>query len=54
MAEKLGIGQSAYSDIENEKIRITEAKLLQIAQILDVTSKGIKNFNEQFIFNSYI
>lgn len=54
MADKLGISQSQYSDIENGKVKIKEPKLIQIASILDVSPEVIKNFNEQFIFNSCV
>jgi transcriptional regulator with XRE-family HTH domain len=52
MAEKLGISQSSYSDIENNRTKITSDKLDKIAQILSVSIDDIKNFSESVIFNS--
>lgn len=52
MAERLGISQSSYSDIENGKTRISEEKLSQIAQVLEVSPEAIKSFNEAVIFNN--
>lgn len=52
MAEKLGISQSSYSDIENDRTRITPEKLEQIARVLNVSEETIKNFSESVIFNS--
>ncbi len=52
MAEKLGISQAAYSDLENGKIKITEEKLKQIANILEVEETAIRNFNDTLILNS--
>ena len=52
MAEKLGISQSSYSDIENNRTKITNEKLEKIAQVLSVNVDAIKNFSESVVFNS--
>lgn len=52
VAKKLGISQSAYSEIESGHTKVSEAKLVQIAEALDVEPSVIKNFNETVAFNS--
>ncbi|GIV30012.1 MAG: hypothetical protein KatS3mg028_1078 [Bacteroidia bacterium] len=51
MADQLGISQSLYSQIENEKIQIDEDRLKQIARSLQVSPEDIKNFNPACFFN---
>jgi len=51
MAEKLHISQSSYSDIENGKSKVSEERLEQIAQILEISTDAIKNFNDSVVFN---
>ena len=51
VAEKLDISQSAYSKIERET-KISDEKLAQIAEALEVTPEDIKEFDGQKYFNS--
>ena len=46
MGEKLGIGQSAYSKLENSTSAISFAKLQKIAVALDCTTNQIMSFGE--------
>ena len=52
LADKLSISQSAYSDLENGKTRITEQKLKEIAAILKVTPEIIEGYSDSVVFNS--
>jgi transcriptional regulator with XRE-family HTH domain len=52
MADKLGISQGAYSDLENGKTKITAEKLDCIAKILEVSKEVIENFNDMIVLNS--
>lgn len=52
VAEKLDISQSAYSKIERET-KISDEKLAQIAEILEVSTEDIKAFDSQKYFNSF-
>ncbi len=52
VADKLSVSQSAYSDLENGKIRVTEKKLQEIANVLEVTPEIIEGFSDALIFNS--
>jgi len=52
VAEKLDISQSAYSKIERET-KISDEKLSQIAEILEVSTEDIKAFDSQKYFNSF-
>lgn len=52
VADKLSISQSAYSDLENGKVRVTEKKLQEIANVLEVTPEIIEGFSDSVIFNS--
>jgi transcriptional regulator with XRE-family HTH domain len=54
LAKKLGISQSAYSDLEKGKVKINDTKLSQIAEALEVTPEVIKYFNDAVAFNSCI
>ncbi len=54
LADKLGISQSSYSDIESGKTKVSDQKLNQIATILEVDAETIKNFNDTIIFNSCV
>lgn len=51
VAEKLDISQSAYSKIEWET-KISDEKLAQIAEALDVKPEDILAFDSQKYFNS--
>lgn len=52
MAEKLDISQAAYSKLEKGEIKISEEKLLQISNVLEVRPDDIKFFDSQKYFNS--
>lgn len=52
LAEELGISQQAISNIENSQ-KVDDAKLEEIAKALGVTKEGIKQFNEESIFNYF-
>ncbi|MCY1660942.1 helix-turn-helix domain-containing protein [Chryseobacterium sp. SL1] len=51
VAEKLDISQAAYSKIEKET-KISDEKLAQIAEALDVKPEDILAFDSQKYFNS--
>ena len=51
VANKLGVSQSNYARIEKDEVKITDVRLKQIAEILDVTEEEIKNLDESIIFN---
>ena len=52
VSDKLSISQSSYSDIENNKVNISEERLEEISKILQVSTDTIKNFDEKVVFNS--
>ncbi|GAA0876479.1 hypothetical protein GCM10009118_28890 [Wandonia haliotis] len=52
VADKLSVSQGYYSDIENCKTNISEERLNEISNILDVNPDAIKSFNDQVVFNS--
>lgn len=52
VSDKLSISQSSYSDIENNKVNVTEERLEEISKILQVSPDTIKNFDEKVVFNS--
>lgn len=52
MAEKLDISQAAYSKLEKGEIKISDEKLLQISNVLEVRPDVIKSFDSQKYFNS--
>jgi len=52
IAEKLDVSQAAYSRMENGETKITDEKLNQIAEILEVKPEDIKEFDSQKYFNS--
>ncbi len=52
IAEKIGISQSNYARIENNKVLISAERLKKIAEILDTTEERIASFNESTIFNT--
>ena len=52
MAEKLDISQAAYSKLEKGEIKISDEKLLQISNALEVRPDDIKSFDSQKYFNS--
>ena len=51
VAERLGISQSTYARLEKNEVAITEERLRNISDILDVSVDFIKNFDERVIFN---
>ena len=53
MADKLEISQAAYSKLEKGDLKISQAKLNKIAEILDVNLEDIKDFDNKRILNSY-
>ena len=50
MAERLGITQSNYARIENNKINLTESRLKKIAEILGTDKESIHGFDESYMF----
>ncbi|HAO07985.1 MAG TPA: XRE family transcriptional regulator [Chryseobacterium sp.] len=52
VSERLDVSQSAYSKLENGETKITDEKLAQIAEILEVKPEDIKAFDSQKYFNS--
>ena len=53
MAERLDISQSAYSKLEKGDIKVSQEKLSQIADILEVNPEDISSFDSQKYFNSF-
>ncbi len=53
MAERLDISQSAYSKLEKGDIKVSQEKLSQIANILEVKPEDISSFDSQKYFNSF-
>ena len=53
MAERLDISQSAYSKLEKGNIKVSQEKLSQIANILEVKPEDISSFDSQKYFNSF-
>lgn len=51
LALKLGISQSNYARIEKEEVNISDERLSQIAEILEVTKENITNLDENIFFN---
>ena len=45
MAERLDISQSAYSKLEKGDIKVSQEKLSQIADILEVKPEDISSFD---------
>lgn len=52
LAVELGISQQAISNIEQSE-SIENTKLEEIAKALGVTKEGVKQFNEESIFNYF-
>ncbi|MDO3425494.1 helix-turn-helix transcriptional regulator [Chryseobacterium sp. APV1] len=52
VSERLDISQAAYSKLETGETKITDEKLNQIAEILEVKPEDIKSFDSQKYFNS--
>ncbi len=52
MAENLGISHTAYAKMERGESKITEEKLLKIANILGINTEDLKNFDEKMIFKN--
>lgn len=52
MAERLQVSQAAYSKLENGETKVSDEKLSQIAEILEVSTEDIKAFDSQKYFNS--
>ncbi len=50
LAKKLGISQSNYARIENEEIKVSDERLTQIAEILEVSKETITNLDENVFF----
>lgn len=47
MADALGISRVAYSDIERGKTDLTESRIKQIAEVLDVTPDEVYSFDKR-------
>lgn len=52
LADRMDISQSAYSKLETGETKISDEKLSQIAEILEVKPEDIKEFDSQKYFNS--
>lgn len=52
MAERLDISQAAYSKLEKGETKVSDEKLSQIADVLEVKPEDIKAFDSQKYFNS--
>lgn len=50
LAMAIGVSQQTISNIENSE-EVEEEVLLKIAEALEVTTEGIKNFTEEAVFN---
>ena len=50
LAAELGISQQAVSKLEQSE-EIEESTLEKVAKVLGVSAEGIKNFNEETVFN---
>jgi len=50
LAIALGVSQQTVSNIENSE-KVEEALLEKVAQALEVSVEGIKNFSEEAVFN---
>lgn len=53
VADKLSVNQSAYSDMENGKIAVSNDKRIENANIMKVSKEVIERFSDQMIFNEY-
>jgi len=51
LAMAIGVSQQTISNIENSE-EVEEDVLLKIAEALEVTAEGIKNFTEEAVFNN--
>lgn len=51
LALAIGVSQQTISNIENSE-EVEEEVLLKIAEVLEVTAEGIKNFTEEAVFNN--
>ena len=51
VANKLGVSQSNYARMEKDEIKVTDIRLKQIAEILQVKEEDIKNLDDSVIFN---
>ncbi len=52
IAEQLKISQVAYSDIENNKTKLSLQRLENLSEIFDVSITDILAFDEKHIFNN--
>jgi len=52
VADKLGISQGSYSELENGRTRIDEKKLAQIAAVLEVAPEVIRHFSDTVMFSN--
>jgi transcriptional regulator with XRE-family HTH domain len=50
LANAIGVSQQSVSNIEGSEI-VDDEKLQAIAEVLGVTSEGIKNFSEEAVLN---
>lgn len=53
MAENLEISQPAYSKLEKGEIKVSDEKLIQIANILQMSPEDVAQFDDQKYFNSF-
>lgn len=51
LAIAIGVSQQTISNIENSE-EVEEEVLVKIAEALEVTAEGIKNFTEEAVFNN--
>ena len=53
IADKLGIGQRAYSKIENGDTKLTLDRLTELAKILETDVTKLIDFDEKYIYQNY-
>jgi transcriptional regulator with XRE-family HTH domain len=53
LADRMDISQAAYSKLESGETKISDEKLSQIAEILEVKPEDIREFDSQKYFNSF-
>jgi transcriptional regulator with XRE-family HTH domain len=52
MSQKMNISQKAYSNLENNKTKIDDERLNQIAEVFEMEPLDIRLFDEKQVFNN--
>lgn len=52
MANNLKISQSSYSDLENNKTKLSTERLEKIAELLEINLNELFNFSDKNVFNN--